>query len=167
MMCYRLVITTRDKAIALAKGLVVEVFGLGLSWSMLANVHDPVVQDFWPLWLAAFCILVLLVGPLVFIDALTMSVCITDKGISRVSIVSRRGEREPWIDWEHLVSVDVRSNSRCASGIEKVVVRGQREIHGLGGAYWQPRLVVIPGHLPDIQHILANLREIAPDKYRQ
>lgn len=164
MQCYKLVNNARDKMLAYTKGLAVGVFGVAVSLPLLIAPHDPVVQDFWPVWLTVCILIILGCAPLILIDALTSRICITDQGISVASAVKRLGE--PWISWDQLVSVDVQSNPVHVSGIKRVMVRGRHEVHGLGGAYRITRVIVIPGHLADIQRILASLRESARQAHR-
>jgi hypothetical protein len=154
---YNLVNTTSDKLIAIGKGLMFEVPALVASWALLIrDPHDLFTQDLWPILLPICILSVLVPGPLVLIEALTMRIRVTDEGISRVSAAHH--PREQWIKWQRLIGVDVRSDPSCRSGIKKVVVRGWEEMHGIT-TYRIVRRVVIPGHLPDIDRILALARE--------
>lgn len=162
---FGLVNSTGDKVLAMGKGLVAEIVALALAWYLLGDTKNPLSPQMWFPVLTVCILGVLIPGPLILIDALTMHICITDRGVSTASMVNRH--REPWILWEQITRIDVKdSPSRdSGTGVSKVVIHGRREMHGLGGTYWQPRRVVIPGYLPEIQHILQILREIAPEKF--
>lgn len=153
--CYKLVNSTTDKVVAFSKAIAAEVLALGLLWSALVYFSHPVTLT--------LCSLSMLVGPLVLIDVLTTRVCITDHGMSIVSVVKRLGD--PWISWEQLTRVNIQLSPMHTSAIKKVAVHGRYEVHGLGGTYWQPRMITIPGHHPDIQRIIQDLREVVPDKF--
>jgi len=153
--CYKLVNSATDKVVAFSQAIAAEVFAVGLLWLTLLYCRHPITL--------ALCVLCMLVGPVVLIDVLTACVCITDHGLSIVSVVRRLGD--PWISWEELTRVNIQRSPVHTSAIKKVVVHGRHEVHGLGGTYWQPRMITIPGHHPDIQCIIRDLHKIVPDKF--
>lgn len=107
---------------------------------------------------------VLLVGFLIpivmgaewLIKKLSARVCITDDGICVRTI--RTSEDSMGISWTHLTGVDVQTSHRSPSGIRRIVVRG-------GIDKWSKDWITIPGSHPDIQRILQDIREHAPEYF--
>lgn len=105
---------------------------------------------------------VLLVGFLIpivmgaewLITKLSARVCITDERIC-VKTAKTSEDREG-ISWKYLTGLDVQTSHHSPSGIRRVVVRG-------GNDKWSKSSITIPGSHPDIQRILQDIREHAPD----
>lgn len=99
-------------------------------------------------------------GPIFVIDALLSHVKVTDAGISRESFGIK------WFPfgvtmfrWQDVSSVEIRSDGEMASGIKKIVVTG----------YYRGQVakITVPGHLPDVNLIVEEIRKYVPDKVRE
>ncbi len=106
-----------------------------------------------PIVLGSF-LMPIMMGAQWLITKLSARVCITDDGICVRT--ARTSEDREGINWKHLTGVDVQTSHQSPSGIRRVVVRG-------GVDKWSKSSITIPGSHPDIQRILQDIREHAPN----
>src|SRR3990172_2823978 len=106
--------------------------GILLAWYLLFyGQFRPPYRGF----VMGVCILVVLVpGGLILADTLTRRLCISDQGISVVSVVNQPSV--PFLRWGNLVRIDVQKEPASASGIGRITVRGRHNVPGLGGGDW-------------------------------
>lgn len=151
--CYQLVNSRSDVVFAFLKPVSAIAFGLALGAYCLMDTHGGMRPQSY-LWLPWFVPIVLLFFVKAMLDLannLTAHVCITEQGIGIESIVMELCLHK--IQWEQVTGIKVKRQSTSID-IKRVVVQ-----RGL----LTP--VVISGSHPDIQRILQDIREHAPDYF--
>ncbi|MHB1462995.1 MAG: hypothetical protein ACYC1M_17015 [Armatimonadota bacterium] len=149
--CYQLINSRSDVVFAFLKPVSMIAFGLAFGAYCLMDKHGGMRPQsyLWLPWFVPINLLFFFKAILELANNLTAHVCITEQGIGIESIVKEL--RLHRILWEQVTSVKVKRQS-ASNDIRRVVV--------------QRRLltpVVIPGNHPDIQRILQDIREHAPD----
>ncbi len=155
--CYKLVCTTNDRVSAYMQLIPLELMMLSAVLYIFLSHPTAKMLSFLvymiPVLIGVILMIVAFI-PIEIVNLLTAHACLDDEGIS---VESEAYQQFPWvIRWEQLTSVDVQHDPKCKSGIRRVTLQGRTEIRRL-------RPIVIPGSHPDIQRILQNIREHAPN----
>ncbi len=113
--------------------------------------------------------------PLEVIRYQTQHICITEIGISIRSTVARVCTSSTkmaftfiWpdgncINWDQLENIRIVQNTRPSFGIKKLILT-KMSLNAWDRAERHTKVISIPGNHPEIEHILRDIREYAPDK---
>ena len=164
---FRLVITRRDKAIVWAQGALLELIPIAGTWDLL--FREPTHNHAYTVFFATICILGLLIPvPLTLLNALTRTLRVTDEGVSIVSRLIPRAQRKRGkLRWEEVERIRMQRAIADASRLDKISVYGCYRVEGLFGYASKKRIITIPGHLPEIEEIVALLRKYSPDTFSE
>ncbi len=157
--CYKLLNCRSDVIPALVGPVILITVSLAMTVSVLSEIHSGIRLGSY-MWLAIFVpgvFIMLLQALLDLVKSLTAHVCITEEGNGIETIVDEL--RLQAIGWEQVTSIKVKRQA-ISNDIKKVIVTG-RTTRG------PMRPIVIPGSHPDIQRILQDIGEHAPDKMNE
>ncbi len=153
--CYKLVNTRNDVIFAFIVPVVLITFTLTFAVDVLVGALTGLRQHsyLWLTWFVPCFLMLVLMVILELAKILTAHVCITEQGISMESVVKELGLHT--IDWGQVTSIMVKRQA-ISNAIKRVIVTGRTKRGVL-------RPIIIPGSHPDIQRILLDIREHAPD----